>query len=165
MTVLSVVLCAVPAHRLLPPSPAEGGLRVYVCVAVCHSGRTHSHEKQPTLLKACCRLFDLFLSFSLPRSRISKRSRFPPPLSLLFYFISSYLFPLVVPKRRVLADSTGDNQRKVPGDLKKKKTVGCCKYWPVLGLFVVFSLIHIVPSDFGHIYRPKRRLSFNLRLR
>ena len=59
-TVLSVLLGAVPAHRLLSPSlRREHRAGDWVCVAVCHSGSTHSHEKQPALLKTCCCLFRL----------------------------------------------------------------------------------------------------------
>lgn len=55
LIVLSVLHGSVPAYRLLPPSlRRERGAGACVCVAVCHSGRTHSTEKQPALLKTCC---------------------------------------------------------------------------------------------------------------
>lgn len=55
LIVLSVLHGSVPAYRLLPPSlRRERGAGACVCVAVCHSGRTHSIEKQPALLKTCC---------------------------------------------------------------------------------------------------------------
>lgn len=59
VTVLSVLLVAVPAHRLLPPSLRREQRAGCLCVrgAVCHPGRTNLHEKQPALPETCCFLF------------------------------------------------------------------------------------------------------------
>lgn len=103
VTVLSVLYGAVPAHRLLPPSlRREQGAGACVCVAVCHSGRTHSHEKQSVLLKTCS-LFAV-CCLTAPVDILTKTGAF-------FVFLGGYEAPRA-------ADPTGDNKRKAPGDTK-----------------------------------------------
>lgn len=87
------------ASRLLPPASCLPS-----CVAVCHSGRAHSHKKHPALHKAsCCR-------FGVP-SVVSQhlRAQRTKPKGFPIFFVSGDGAPRV-------AELTGDNKRKAPGD-------------------------------------------------
>lgn len=109
LIVLSVLHGAVPAYRLLPPSlRRERGAGACVCVAVCHSGRTHSIVKQPALLKTCrCCPLAVVCGY-LNQKRLKD--------SLCRFFV---LFtPSVVTTRRVLRNPPAITSAKRPGETK-----------------------------------------------
>lgn len=130
VAVLSVPHGGVPAHRLPPPAsclrpPGESGEPgLLVWVVVCHSGRAHSHEKQPALRNTCRWPFGV-------RSRFVSR-----PHRIFWNETRRFRLPCEAPR------AVGSHRRKTNAKTRRHKT----RYGTTDGQLRGFSRVYVCCS-------------------